>query len=102
MFEKSTKHVNNRPGVFGGDHIHQTNIGCGKKRGVVLTSFSETLDSSIQFTLPETNCLHLKMDGWNTRFLLGRGLLSGALAVSFRECTSLVHYLMIKNHSCEC
>ena len=28
---------------------------------------------------------HLKMDGWNTSFLLGFGLFSGAFAVSFRE-----------------
>ena len=37
------------------------------------------------YTLPETNCLPLKMDGWNTTFLLGFGLFSGAFAVSFRE-----------------
>ena len=29
-------------------------------------------------TLPETNISHLKMDGWNTNFLLGPGLFSGA------------------------
>ena len=40
-------------------------------------------------TLPETNSSHLKMDGWNTfSFPYGaKGLFSGALAVSFRECT---------------
>ena len=37
------------------------------------------------FTLPESNSSPLKMDGWNTTFLLGFGLFSGALAVSFRE-----------------
>ena len=26
------------------------------------------------------------MDGWNTHFLLGPGLFSGAFAVNFREC----------------
>ncbi len=36
-------------------------------------------------TLPETNSSPLKMDGWNTTFLLGFGLFSGAFAVSFRE-----------------
>ena len=36
-------------------------------------------------TLPETNGLPVKLDGWNTRFLLGPGLFSGALAVSFSE-----------------
>ena len=36
--------------------------------------------------LPETNGSHLKMDGWNTSFLLGRlGLFSVAFAVSYRE-----------------
>ena len=39
----------------------------------------------ILYTLPKTNSLPLKMDGWNTTFLLGPSLFSGALAVSFRE-----------------
>ena len=33
-------------------------------------------------TLPETNSSPLKVDGWNTTFLLGN-LFSGAFAVSF-------------------
>ena len=41
-------------------------------------------------TLPETNSSPLKMDGWNTTFLLGFGLFSGAFAVGFREGTILV------------
>ena len=36
-------------------------------------------------TLPETNSLHLKMDGWNTSFLLGWPIFR-TFAVSFREC----------------
>ena len=32
------------------------------------------------------------MDGWNTTFLLGPGLFSGAFAVSFREGSSTVKY----------
>ena len=36
-------------------------------------------------TLPETNSSPLKMDGWNTTFLLGFDLFSGAFAVSFTE-----------------
>ena len=43
---------------------------------------------SKEYTLPETNCLHLKMDGWNTfSFPLGafRPIFRGELAVSFRE-----------------
>ena len=35
-------------------------------------------------TIPETNSLHLKMDGWNTTFLLGRPIFRGE-NVSFRE-----------------
>ncbi len=35
----------------------------------------------VRFTLPETNSSHLKMDGWNTSFLLGPGLFSGAMLV---------------------
>ena len=41
--------------------------------------------SLLKLTLPETNSSHLKMDGWNTSFLLGPSLCSGAFAVSFRE-----------------
>ena len=37
-------------------------------------------------TLPETN-IHLKMDGWNASFLLGRPIFRGY--VSFRECIYL-------------
>ena len=33
---------------------------------------------TINSTLPETNSSHLKMDGWNTNFLSGPGLFSGA------------------------
>ena len=29
-------------------------------------------NQSPTLTLPETNSLHLEMDGWNTTFLLGR------------------------------
>ena len=36
-------------------------------------------------TLPETNSSHLKMDGWNTSFLLGWPIFRGY--VSFRECS---------------
>ena len=35
-------------------------------------------------TLPETNSSHLKMEGWNTSFLLGWPIFKGH--VSFREC----------------
>ena len=36
-------------------------------------------------TLPETNSSPLKMDGWNTTFLLGRPIFRGY--VSFRDCS---------------
>ena len=43
------------------------------------------------YTLPETNSLHLKIDGWQINFHFGKpGLVSGALAVSFRECNLLM------------
>ena len=45
--------------------------------GVLLVVFRK-------YTLPETNSLHLKMDGWKTTFLLGPGLFSGAMLVSGR------------------
>ena len=55
---------------------------CTKKQ----IPFGDAVSNSHTITLPETNSLHLKMDVWNTsRFLLGPGLFSGALAVSFRE-----------------
>ena len=38
-------------------------------------------------TPPETNSSPLKMDGWNTSFLLGRPIFRGY--VSFRECILL-------------
>ena len=38
---------------------------------------------SLKVTLPETNSLPLKMDGWNTSFLLGNPIFRGY--VSFRE-----------------
>ncbi len=36
-------------------------------------------------TLPDTNGLPLKMDGWNTILSVWDGLFSGAFALSFRE-----------------
>ena len=35
----------------------------------------------IEDTLPETNSSHLKMDGWNTTFLLGRPTFRGKMLV---------------------
>ena len=48
---------------------------------MILTK-TDALDSGD--TLPETNELPVKMDGWNTTFLLGRPIFRGY--VSFREC----------------
>ncbi len=42
-------------------------------------------------TLPETNSSHLKMDGWNTSFLLGWPIFRGYL--SFREGNDLILYV---------
>ena len=41
-------------------------------------------NGSWRCTLPETNSLHLKMDRWNTSFLLGWPIFQDY--VSFREC----------------
>ena len=41
-------------------------------------------------TLPETNSSPLKMDGWNTTFLLGRPIFRGY--VSFREGSVFVFF----------
>ncbi len=43
------------------------------------------LESLLKCTLPETNSSHLKMDGWNTSFLLRRPIFRGKFPVSFRE-----------------
>ncbi len=43
-----------------------------------------TYITHIPHTLPETNGLPLKMDGWKMSFLLGFGLFSGAMLVSGR------------------
>ena len=47
---------------------------------------------NVQVTLPETDSSPLKMDGWNTIFLLGRPIFRGY--VSFREC-SLVFFFFL-------
>ena len=46
--------------------------GCG---GLQEFQKPHVLKSFFLFTLPETNSSPLKMDGWNTTFLLGRGIL---------------------------
>ena len=45
---------------------------------------STNTPSTKRFTLPETNSAPLKMDGWNTSFLLGRPIFRGKLLVSGR------------------
>ena len=42
------------------------------------------LRNALRNTLPETNSSPLKMDGWNTTFLLGRPIFRGELLVSGR------------------
>ena len=44
-------------------------------------------------SLKLTASLHLKTDGWKMNFLSGWGLFSGALAVSFTECTGFSSWL---------
>ena len=53
----------------------------------------------IAHTLPETNSLPLKMDGWNTTFLLGRPIFRGY--VSFREGKPLINiFISVQHESC--
>ena len=52
---------------------------------------------SWKYTLPETNSSHLKMDGWNTNFLLGRPIFQGR-TVSFTE-GLCVFFLVASNGS---
>ena len=35
----------------------------------------------MEYTLPKTNSLHLKMDGWNTSVLLGWPIFRGELLI---------------------
>ena len=39
-------------------------------------------EETVKTPLLKLTCLHLKMDGWNTRFLLGPGLFSGVMLLS--------------------
>ena len=50
------------------------------------------------YTLPETNKVHLEMDGWKTSFLLERSSFRGDLLVSFGEgnwpvCKDMTYFL---------
>ena len=59
--------------------------------------FSEPAVKLWEGTLPETNSSHLKMDVWNTSFLLGRPIFR--CYVSFRECTFSQGILYLDNFS---
>ena len=48
----------------------------------VMCSGNAYLDGFVDSTLPETNSSHLKMDGWNTSFLLGWPMFRCELLVS--------------------
>ena len=45
---------------------------------------SNKVDANVWDTLPQTNSSPLKMDGWNTTFLLGRPIFRGEPLVSGR------------------
>ena len=51
----------------------------------------------IMITLPETNSSHLKMDGWNTSFVLGWPIFR--CYVSFREGTLFTWIFLHQDHS---
>ena len=51
---------------------------------VQLQRFDIDLTCVKLYTLPETNKSHVKMDGWNTSFLLGTPIFRGELLVSGR------------------
>ena len=70
---------------------HNTVMGEGSIFDPKFTKIPRNLRSwSVLFTLPETNILPLKMDGWKTIVSFwGPAYFLGAKKVSFRECTSL-------------
>ena len=53
---------------------------------------------NVLYTLPETNSSPLKMDGWNTTFLLGWPIFRGY--VSFREGRVVIVILMVLTEEC--
>ncbi len=65
------------------NRIFQTSDGETEYFPIVKSWFEAISDPLWSNTLPETNSSPLKMDGWNTTFLLGRPIFRGY--VSFRE-----------------
>ena len=68
--------------------------GSGQK-GEKAPDFRRFMDKIVQDTFPETNSLHLKMYGWNTNFLLGPGLFSGAMLLVSGRVVRVVRYNII-------
>ena len=66
-------------GSVEGSHVE---VSQRRYKEIGLTKNTSHLES-LGDTLPETNSSPLKMDGWNTTFLLGRPIFRGY--VSFRE-----------------
>ena len=57
---------------------------CTKKQ----IAFGDAVSNSHTITLPETNSLHLKMDGWNTIVSFWEGLFSGDGFVGSSRCAT--------------
>ena len=53
-------------------------------------------------TLPETNGLHLKMDGWNTMVSYWDGLFSGAMLVSGRVYPNFTSKVFLSKNLSDC
>ena len=68
---------------FGQEDRVQAFITCSQKAIAMNQDLMCVKSTLLGTTLPETNSSHLKMDGWNTSFLLGRPIFRGY--VSFRE-----------------
>ena len=58
----------------------------------------EILPSYVGITLPETNSLHLKVDGWNIVVSFWDGLFSGAMLVSGRVYYPVNNWDYFTNH----
>ena len=62
-----------------------------KLKGLLGSVISRVITPISRFTLPETNSLHMKMDGWNTIVSFWDDSFSGARLVSGSEKFPVIH-----------
>ena len=82
-FQTQRSTADHRLGAF---HSFDARLGPGDRGcfGCLVKRCQKMMEKKTKTTLPETNSSPMKMDGWNTSFLLGWPSFRGY--VSFREC----------------